>query len=774
MPARKQKDQDLITLVRRVEEQPLRMLALDDWGTADITPSEYLALRRIVICDGFPPCASAIGTMISLSCHLLFALVESGGACGSSPENTIERMRIDTEAALRGYVRLPERVSRVYRKEADSEANPVVKAAKSTAGPRQHLHSAGRAHLLAFIYQRMKKDGARQGDPLLPPLPLTSKALRSVLGRDHAWLVEDLTGKVSWRRVFGRWLRHQVSILRGEAVKVSWRSVRTHALWDLLRRERRPLFIAARQTLLQTAPMPDAKINIHCDYGEPRYGKTEKTLLDSNKLTIPDSAGERGHLLAERDEKTSALDDALLTPLVEAATTPAELATEKRMDDRSGYASNADYVVVRELLMMLRAEGIKKAEFVRAARALAGGSTANKLGVPVDHDLRHLLRWIAALLSGTKKKAFTTAQSYGALALRALHEIAPKRFTHVTTLDIGEYIDNTCDNPNTVRATRNALRRFHEFLVINGLAEEGRVHWQDARLLAYEQFRERDCLTEAEYARVRSTLNASDISKADKLRAAVLLTMLRRCGLRTVEASHLRVRDIHGVVERRLEVTRSKSRAGRRRLLPLYLLLDDAELGELDDFVVSRREHGGAEAYLFVDTAGVRSPSADLGREAERYLRAGGVEGETAHGLRHAFASALFAGWWLNEVADRSTTSGGWARRALRAYCRLDVESRAVTHAYHIQLLLGHADLRVTFDRYIHVLDLAVADAVWMHEHRSDAPRIVLTAAAQLAGMQLKQLRYELHLTGSSITEIPMNDLENLLRERLVRLADQR
>jgi AraC-like DNA-binding protein len=186
--------------------------------------------------------------------------------------------------------------------------------------------------------------------------------------------------------------------------------------------------------------------------------------------------------------------------------------------------------------------------------------------------------------------------------------------------------------------------------------------------------------------------------------------------------------------------------------------------------------------FLCKANKGEKARAVNIGREIEILLRNGGVRGETAHGLRHALVSALFAAWWL-ECTSEDRTSGtqeeqskvgeSWARRALRMHCRPGIDARAVNHAYHIQLLLGHADLLVTFDRYIHLVDLALADAIWMFEHgqcEDNQERMKLSVAARLAGMDIKQLRSSIPENKRTNSEVTLMRLNDVLSGRLLRL----
>ena len=747
-----------LTLRERSDDPPLRYLALADWGDLDILQAEFDALRRIVLENEVPKFQTTLGELMTRTCHLLFALVESGGLCSPHPERLIERLRIDIGATLGGYVRLPARENRATAHSMEGEKTDDEEKSQSTLGPRQHLYALGHDHLLAFVYYRIRKHGATDGDRLLPVLPQSIHELRNSSLSDLPW-IKGFTGRITWRRIIRFWLNRQVSAIRGEESKVSWENVRTLALWRLLSRERRPLLVAARQNLFTTSPLPEAKINDLLTYSQVQYRKTGRKPEEKLKASMDDEI----ETISTTDELTTITDFA---------------ADEEVMPSET----ELGFATVRRFLHSLLDDNITRAFVVEEAGKLIN-STA--LVYTANDDLRRLLSWTQVLLSG-KRLALRTIHDYGNRVLRVLYELAPRSFAELNTDDVADYLDNTCESPNTVRTVRNTLREFDAYLIKNRFTEDGHVIWSDRSLLAYEQYHGRDVLTENEYQAVRRVvIESSSLPDELKLRRLSLLTLLRRCGLRSSEASWLTADNVLGLTERRLHVLRSKTRAGRRRMLPLYLLLDDEEMDQLCQFIQMRREQGGERAFLFADDEGERTRSANIGREIEILLREGGVRGETAHGLRHALASALFAAWWLERTsedrvsgaqAEHSEVGESWARRALRLHCRPGIDARAVNHAYHIQLLLGHADLRVTFDRYIHLVDLAVADAVWRFEHgqcEDDRERMKLSAAARLAGMDIKQLRSSIPENKRTSSEVTLMRLNDVLSGRLLRFVER-
>ncbi len=772
-PANKRRQAEHLAQVKQVlkskQDSPLRHLAMPDLGAiTDITLAEFDELRRRVVeCQDLyaipkSPKFATLAETICRACHLLFALVESGGLCMSHPERAIEEIKIDACGALGGYLRWsgrePQRKIEAGKQPTSNSDNDEEHDASTSgcAGPRHHLYTLGHAHLMTFVYYRVKKGEACDGDLLLPPLPSSLGELKRDAAGQLTWL-KNFKGKVEWRRIFRFWLNTQLSDIRHRntplPAPVSWTSIAHLALWRILPRERRALLLAARQNLVATSPLPDSKINDLLAHREIRYRKINKkeriAITTTANLTSQSSQAEYARLGLEQTE----------TALLDVDETSKENAVESKRD--------VDRQQVIAFLATLKTDDTKKVEVIKAAKSLADSA---ELICDADDDLRYLLRWVSTLLR--TRKELSTAHTYASRVIRAMHAFDDKPLSRCTTEDIAAYLENY-ESPNSVRNVRGTLEDFDNYLIESKGASPGRINWQDRSLLAYEQYRERDCITEDEYRRVREAVihNASD--EPLRLRRLSLLTLLGRCGLRADEAAWLASSNFLGWTQARLLVIRSKTRAGRKRMLPLYLLLDEQEQDEVRRYV-SLCKSENAKRFLFANDKGERVTAHALGRETEALLRAGGVQSETAHGLRHAFATGLFAAWWLQltgSSGDAAMPNASWARRALEMYGRPGIESRAVSHAYHIQLLLGHADLRVTFDRYIHVVDLACADAVMTAENRQACCHTMrLTHAARLIGMDDKELRSAVHESQRQNAGLDLSAIRPLLRGRIANL----
>ena len=698
-------------------DPPRRFLALDDWGEAAISPEEFDNLRREVLLSDFPKFNTDLDEAITRACHLLFALVESGGLCVNNPQQVLPEIKIDTPAAIFGYLKQPvgrrKQDDQFSRREEDDEEGEAVAV-------RQPLHPLGANHLLSFTYYRRKIDEATDGENLLPDLPSTLRELRKQTTLE--WLA-GYAKTPKWSLIFNHWLKEKISVLRNEkpvnqTLALDWNDVRSIALWRLLEKERFPLLLAYRQRKLTVTNLPEKKMQSLLLGKEPKFGK--------EKRLVADDADDSVELMAGDEELPKG------------------------------------FRLVRDFLNVLLTDGYNRTRAVEQNKAF---SDLPEIKDDNTSDLRHLMLWFLSLTN--ENLALRTVFSYGQIVVRFLEEIYPNRFADVTTSDVAGYLDNTCGSPNTVRSVRTDLRKFKEFLEKSKLPVPA-VNWNSADLKAFEQGRERDILSEAEYQNVRRAVLAK-IQKddfADRAEEVVLLTLLRRCGLRVGEASWLVGGNLHGRSELRLRVPKSKTRTGTNRLIPIHLLLDEAELQELKDFFESKKLEDESLRFLFIDESGERTKAARLGVKAENILRRAGLGGETAHGLRHALASALFAALYLKSCIDAAPNR---FTEILRKFCRPEIEEAAATHPYHIQLILGHADLFVTFDRYIHLVEIAVWHALESWKTQGESEKIQRKFAAKLLRIDDQQLKSKLLKTNLT-DDLSLPEINKMLIERLKRV----
>lgn len=260
-------------------------------------------------------------------------------------------------------------------------------------------------------------------------------------------------------------------------------------------------------------------------------------------------------------------------------------------------------------------------------------------------------------------------------------------------------------------------------------------------------------VTQREYMDALASLDqhpGTDGSRRDRDRA--LLHLLYGAGLRWGEAGNVRIADVRqdGHGDWRgvwLTVRRSKTANGLRAL-PLHKLLGPEALGELETFVSQRQAQWShlADARLFAeDNSPLEPPDIEVReRLVDALRRASGDASITLHALRHGVANALLLRLWGVDPARRAQLvmmmHAGSGRP--QAYVTdhewlTDHRTRGPHTTAALAALIGHLDAQVTRASYLHLTELALAEATAAHPPR--IPRSVLAALCGLKPQTLRQ-----------------------------------
>jgi integrase len=735
---------------------PERFLAVDDFGAIRaISPGEFEYLLNLCLTPVWKKGIPVFAEAIHRSATLLIALIADGGLCLRSPERQIERLTIDPGGAKTGYLRLQPR------------ALPKERRGTSTRGSRQFLHRMGRLHLQTFVFFRCRRMDGKPGEPLLPPLPKTWKELRQLVGPEMGWLTKG-GGKVSWTAIFGKWLSRHLEVARTElkahslhsgvfpewsvgndtaSTREGWNAVVARARWRLLEQDRFSFLVGFRSEKNRFTSIPDGHFQALMNYRAwvDDLSDSEGTPPLLTSIREPVSEGE--FIWGNEPEDDVSEEEAFDGDDIHEITQAEE---------------QHDLVLIRKLLGKIEEAG---------SVAISKDDLSECRERVVHQDAAYLLEWIDHLVR--KRRKPNTVITYAGIVVRFLEAFGGVPFESLTLDDVAGFIDDYT-TPSSVRLIRTVLRLFDQFLVTNGRIERSEpISWNSASLRAYEQYRERPVLTERQYldilARIEKTGGRPFRSS---LEARVIFTFLRRCGLRSVEAANLSADCVFGVTQPRLFVLRSKTRAGRR-VLPLDFLLSDDELDWIQEWRRLRIRKAGQDAWLFEDAEGEPISPKKLASRVGRFMGGDEVRGDTAHGLRHAFANSQLAAWWC-ESATFGHFGQNRARRLLREFYRPGIDGRAVSNLHDIQFLLGHADLKVTFERYIHILDLMQWDAVLQDDDRrrvnpvADSRNFLSAGAAlELLGADPQVLRN--HFSGiiQGNRQIEFSAIEKIAVQRL-------
>lgn len=626
------------TYRKKLKRTPLRFLALPPlYKIEKFTLEGYDQLCINVKKDNifqFLPTSGDVNLkacLINRACHLLFALVESGGLVKGEPDKEILKLKINTIESVEGFVQ-PTLLKQENSDEKDSlsDTSHIIPLSKSY-GFRRALYAYARFHLATFVYFRVVVGKASNDDFLIPRLKVSDEELK-LLCLKLPWLTYiKSVNNLTWREIFRAWLKFQTN---NEQPKLRWSNVAQVAVWRLCERDRYPFLTAARRELYRSPAIPTRKFKEILFNGNLSF-ETTKDASGKNygpgKPFVDDQQFENA---SEAEKEISSSFKAQVSD---------------RSDKKEG-----NFGYVSRLLTNLGSSENKNEK--KLCASLLEESNSQQLSGSGERDLRNLLRWTATYLEISKSDsnaAISTAHTHAAKILTALFSMPQLSFAEWTTEDVSEYLENYMTHAS-VAGVRTALRLFDDFLIKNGEAQVDHIKWQSRILHAPTVYEARDVISEKEYRAIRQFIchpNKKAARKIIQSRDLAALMLLRRCGLRAGEAVHLTTQNFTGFNEWILKVDISKTRAGIRNL-PLYLLLDKEEILELREYIESIRTMNGEGAHIFINHKNSQPfTAATFGRHIEFLISGAKIKGETAHGLRHAFASSLFAAFWINLTA---------------------------------------------------------------------------------------------------------------------------
>lgn len=241
-----------------------------------------------------------------------------------------------------------------------------------------------------------------------------------------------------------------------------------------------------------------------------------------------------------------------------------------------------------------------------------------------------------------------TREQYRRKTRHLLAYLESRRIARPTRLDIMEYRDTIREKsaPSTVAAYITAARQVFRVLAAAGLYPD---ITQGVRTKGQGKQHKRDALTRTQ---ARSLIDAVDTSTPAGLRDYAMINLMLRAGLRTIEVSRARVKDLRTIDGIPVLFVHGKGKEEAAEPVPLTA-------AALDPIRAYLRTRGNAspEAPLFT-AAGNRNHAGQMTtRSIRRVFKAAtlaaGIDAPTitAHSCRHtAVTLALQAGATLQEV----------------------------------------------------------------------------------------------------------------------------
>lgn len=679
--------------------------------------------------------------LIHRVCFLLLALVDGGGLNLNSPIKQLLKTKIDLNSAQFGFLSFLNNTSRTnLDEEKETETNMT--------GMRQPLYAVGRFYLASFIKIRLTKQKAKDGDRLIPEIDF-SKLNRTELKKNLPWLVDfPSQSKLTWNVIFRYFLKYLLWKYCRIKQPITWNNITQIANWRLLSFEKYPFLSSYRRRLFLTTSLPDGKL-IAISKLEPlefrKIARNPSIINSSDLKNFPSN-------ITKTETETLRADSVNFQ---------FKFIDEDFDDEIIRYLITLEqktkFQLVNQVLSHLNLDSGDK-------KTIRQNFKSNLEEIKFDKeneiDLKNLLNWTSENL---KSKEISTSYSYSVRVLRTLKAISYKAFADWETDDVAEFLENYTTN-SSVNNVRTALKLFHNYLIDKNLAAEDSIKWTSRTLQKPKSFLVRDIISNNEYKGVRTAIKQRESENKGDL---AILTLLKRCGLRANEVSELRIADFKGFEQWCLQISFSKTNAGLRKL-PLYLLLSEEEIIELKDFIGIRSKTANQNDYLLIDENNQPFTPAKIGEKVEKLLSFGGIKGETAHGLRHSFATSLFLSFWINLTETRrNNQSSNKIHKTLNEYARPQIEGRAVTQLLYIQYLMGHADLRVTFERYIHFLEFVCLDSIIITESEKETSLDSMKSglASNLLGMDTTGFCHLTKKTASQLVETV--DLAKIALNRL-------
>ena len=385
-------------------------------------------------------------------------------------------------------------------------------------------------------------------------------------------------------------------------------------------------------------------------------------------------------------------------------------------------------------------------------------------GTPKSCTVRYLIpEWVLYLLTQRQKSRgkFSVGSIKGYLSSVGKRIANAASDIDLTTLDSAGYEDlywtilEDAESTSLKQKIRKGLREFHDFLIWKYQVPEMNDHVLlgsdrtglpvDANLLSLEEYNR--CFSVLEIDRELNTFDP------DLGRIAQLIFLIGfRCGTRRSEVLKLRLADYHPSSRPELLIrpwsNRTLKTKSSTRKLPLYTLLEERELGLLQQWYNKRLEdeqnsEGSlSEAYLFAlrKQKMLSIPEEFVFRKIHRVMRAViGDETIRYHHLRHSFASWTMMRLMLSDLkttpclfkSNLETQKWLESSKKFRKNLYHD-EGVSRKHAYAVASLLGHSSPEISLQHYIHVLDLITRVGQSVPENTRDLIRLAKISSGKL------------------------------------------
>ncbi|TMM47053.1 site-specific integrase [Colwellia ponticola] len=368
---------------------------------------------------------------------------------------------------------------------------------------------------------------------------------------------------------------------------------------------------------------------------------------------------------------------------------------------------------------------------------MSGETQVDKLidgSTQLDQIMILILQWLIDVSKrpgrgGRKRTAASTLKTYMSNVAKPLVEQAVGcSFLNLSSEELGEIYSDALDARNIEdRAHRaESMRNFHNFVMRSYYCAP--VDWFDVEPSVGNKNREADAniISMREYnSALKLLINDGHVTTYEQKINQLILILCYRAGLRSGEATHLKIKDIdtiNWVIHVRTSYFyRTKTVRSNRRVPVGYFLSDEEKALICEQINLIKSFHPDCEnPWFFCDKTSAKCLvpiNNHISRVIEALRIATGDNSVKLHHGRHSFANYLLL--LMSQIVYTQVMY-----KELQAWCRtediVELSQQVITQLLGTQnakerflnaisLLLGHVSPKTTLSSYIHILGLISA-----------------------------------------------------------------
>ena len=353
----------------------------------------------------------------------------------------------------------------------------------------------------------------------------------------------------------------------------------------------------------------------------------------------------------------------------------------------------------------------------------------------VPESMEALTLWLKDKIGKKEIKQSSAYEYYSSISMPLFQHLDSNSLEATPNdhfISIYECILEAADASSTKQGLSQRLKQFHQYLVLNYKVSPVDFHTIDED--CYISSADANLITYHEYKEIFSKINTNISGRFSKA-ALCMLILGYRCGLRINEEMNLRFCDfqvnwslsIEKIVKYPMTMLiqnhayNTLKTVESRRILPLYLLVPEAELSILFRYLKEELALGKSDHKRFIFAEIPDNPKrhnrALVYAYLNPYLRSQTKDSRLRfHHLRHSFINNLMLHLLVSRERLNLLHSCDPFYESLKERLERDGNYQRST-LFQIAEWVGHSSPRTTFASYTHVLDFMLFDALYTHSY---------------------------------------------------------